>query len=168
MYSPSEKNPPNGGYTAWSKAVGCFLIYFNTLGLTASFGVYQTYYQTTGLGTPSMVSWIGTIQAFLLFFVSILSGPLFDRGYGQYLFYLGCLFIVLGTFMLSLATEYYQIILTQCICVGLGSGMLWIPTMSFIAARFGPAQRALAIGIITSGSSIGMKLFPLNYLSDPS
>lgn len=48
-----------------------------------TFGVFQTYYETGLLiqETPSNISWIGSIQAFLLLLCGLFAGPLFDMGY---------------------------------------------------------------------------------------
>ena len=49
-------------------------------GVVNSFGSYQAYYETNLLttSTPSAISWIGSIQAFLLLIVGALSGPIYD------------------------------------------------------------------------------------------
>ena len=144
------------------------LFYFCTLeilihvsrGPILSFGAFQQYYQDTVLSaySESAVSWIGTVSGLLLFVVGIFAGPVYDHGFLRWLLVGGSFLVIFGIMMASLATKYYQIFLTQCILIGLGSGLLWIPSMSFIASRFGPSERALAIGIVTSGSSIGTSL----------
>lgn len=98
------------------------MIYMNTWGIATSFGVYQSYYQQYTLRdySASTISWIGTTQVFLLFFIAIIAGPIYDRGNSQRLLYVGCTLIVFGYFMLSLATRLYQIFLSQSVCVGIG------------------------------------------------
>lgn len=53
---------------AWLQVIGSFFLWFNTWGLVNAFGVYQTYYQLELLtsSTPSEISWIGSLQVFLL------------------------------------------------------------------------------------------------------
>ncbi|KAK1077661.1 hypothetical protein LTR48_008702, partial [Friedmanniomyces endolithicus] len=74
---------PNGGLRAWLQVLGSFFIYFNAWGIVNTFGTYQTYYETALLSSssPSQISWIGSVQAFLLMVVSALGGPLYDAGY---------------------------------------------------------------------------------------
>jgi hypothetical protein len=54
--------PPEGGVKAWLQVFAGMLVITNTWGMTATFGVFQSYY-TTELGMePSAVSWIGSMQ----------------------------------------------------------------------------------------------------------
>jgi hypothetical protein len=48
-------------------------------GIVNTYGVFQTYYESDLLRTesPSNISWIGSIQAFLLLLVGVITGPLF-------------------------------------------------------------------------------------------
>lgn len=114
--------PEKNHSRAWLKVLGCFLVFVKTWGLASSFGAYQAYYETDLLSTysPSAISWIGTTQVFLLGFTGILAGPLHDRGHVRILLSIGCSLVVFGLFMLSLSTEYYQILLSQGACIGIG------------------------------------------------
>lgn len=122
----SNVEPGNGGQpksNAWLRVLGCFFVFVNSYGLASSFGVYQAYYETELLSSYSVsaISWIGTTQLFLLGFVGVLSGPLCDRGYGQALLIAGCSMVVLGVFMTSVAKRYWQILLCQGFCIGIGT-----------------------------------------------
>ncbi len=57
--------------------------------------------------------------------------------------------------MTSLAREYYQVILAQGVCIGLGGGMLYVPSIAAVSASFEEAKRPLIVGIIGSGAGIG-------------
>ncbi len=52
------------------------MLFFNTWGFLASFGVFQTYYESGELfqRSSSDISWIGSIQAFLVQFGGIRVG----------------------------------------------------------------------------------------------
>lgn len=52
-------------------------------GIVNTFGVYQAFYEKNILNneTSSNIAWIGSLQAFLLLTVGVLTGPLFDKGY---------------------------------------------------------------------------------------
>ena len=90
---PSPPSPPNGGSLAWLQVAGSFFLWFNTwgksrrpsrahrcmwvsgrltpyryTGFVNAFGVYQTYYELDLLRgfTASDISWIGSLQVFLL------------------------------------------------------------------------------------------------------
>lgn len=118
----ADFQPPNGGIYAYFKVTGCFIVFFMTLGLSSSFGSYQAYYEETMLPSysPSVISWIGTTQVFLLSFIGTFSGAVYDRGYVREVLLVGMGLVILGLCMLSLAHEYWQVILTQGICVGIG------------------------------------------------
>lgn len=94
--------------------------------------------------------------------VGVISGPLFDAGYFYALLPTGTFLLVLGMMMKSLSTKYYQIMLAQGICVGIGAGFLFVPSVALLPQYF-HKRRALANGIAASGSSIGGVLFPIMF-----
>ncbi|KAK4248262.1 riboflavin transporter MCH5 [Corynascus novoguineensis] len=161
-FLPSPDAPPNGGLVAWLQVVGGFLIYFSTWGLLSSFPVFQTYYESGELfkASSANISWIGSIQSFLLQITGVIAGPLYDRGYLRSLLVTGSFLIVFGIMMLSLCTEYWQALLTQAFCIGIGAGLLFIPTVSLIPTWF-DTRMGLAIGLAASGSSIGGVIYPI-------
>lgn len=142
----------------------CIKTNLDTRGLTQSFGIFQTYYETELLRSysASEISWIGSVQAFLLPFLGSCSGPLYDLGYAKALNILGSFLIVFGMVMTSLGSQYYEILLSQGITVGIGTSLLLVPSISLVAQYFS-RKRILAIGISTTGSGIGK---PSNLLTD--
>jgi len=129
-----------------------------------SFGVFQTYYENKLLSASSaiQISWIGSIQAFLLLVIGVSTGPLFDRGYLNSLLLVGSLLTVFGLMMTSICTQYWQIILAQGVCVGLGAGCLFVPSVAVVATFF-TTKRAIATGIAVGGSSIGGIVYPIAF-----
>ncbi|KAF2427857.1 MFS general substrate transporter [Tothia fuscella] len=125
-------------------------------GFTLTFGAFQTYYQRNFLkdSTPSAISWIGTVQSFFLILVGCLSGPLFDKGWYRVMLIGGNVAVVFGIFMLSLAKNYWQVFLAQGVCMGLGAGLLYVPSLALIGLSFS-TRRSLAQGIVTSGIAVG-------------
>jgi MFS family permease len=85
----------------------------------------------------------------------MLSGPIFDRGYFRSMVLTGTFLTFFGMLMTSFGTKYYQIFLAQGICVGIGTGLVYIPCIAVIASYF-KKRRALALGIAASGSGTGM------------
>ncbi|KAM0426463.1 hypothetical protein ACHAPT_008154 [Fusarium lateritium] len=157
----SDPGPvPDGGTRAWLQVVAGCLINALTWGYSASFGVYQLYYTTEFDFSPSQVSWVGSIQVFLTFFVGVLSGRSADAGLAQQTVLVGCFMGVFGTFMTSLATKYWQIFLAQGLCTGLGMGLMYMPTVAVISSYF-QKKRALALTTSASGSGVGSIVFPL-------
>jgi MFS family permease len=66
---------------------------------------------------------------------------------------------VLGLFMASLSTQYWQLFLAQGVCVGLGNGFLFCPAVSLLSTYF-TTKRGLAIAIGAAGTGTGGMVFP--------
>jgi len=62
--------------------------------------------------------------------------------------------------MLSLAHEYWQVLLAQAFCIGVGTGALFIPSIAILSTYYS-TRIGLAIGIAASGSSLGGVLYPI-------
>ncbi|KAI9433178.1 MFS general substrate transporter [Lactarius indigo] len=152
---------PDGGLLAKLQVLACFFVLMNTWGIVNTFGAYQSFYEVDLLSShsPSAISWIGSIQAFLLFIVSVLTGPIFDAGYIRALLGVGSFLVILGIMMTSLVEQYYQALLTQSVCIGLGAGMMFVPSVSIVSTYF-DKHRSFAIGVSASGSSIGGIIYP--------
>ncbi|EPS94262.1 hypothetical protein FOMPIDRAFT_130368 [Fomitopsis schrenkii] len=153
---------PDGGLWAWLAVVGGALVQFCTFGYASSFGVYQAYYVLQGGFSSADASWIGSLQFFLLFFMGLPAGKLFDAGYFRHMQVGGTLLYALSLFMLSLANprSYYQIILSQGVGMGIGSGLLLVPAIS-VQAHHWKKHRSLAMGIVLAGTSCGGIVYPI-------
>ncbi|KAF2724214.1 MFS monocarboxylate transporter-like protein [Polychaeton citri CBS 116435] len=152
--------PPDGGIHAWSQAIAVHLSIFSTWGLISGFGVFQTYYTETLNIDPSTVSWIGSIQVFLLFFVGTFSGRANDAGLFRPVFITGNVLQLIGIFATSASTKLYQLFLAQALCIGLGNGLQFCPAMSLLSTYFA-RKRNFAIGIAALGSCTGGIVFPV-------
>ncbi|KAH8199088.1 hypothetical protein TruAng_006724 [Truncatella angustata] len=151
--------PPDGGRAAWICAIAGHLVIANTWGFINSFGVFQAYYVTLLGRPPSDVSWIGSLQIFLTFFIGTFTGRVTDAGFFRPVMLLGTFFVALGIMTTSIATQYWQFVLSQGICMGLGNGCLFCPTISTVSTYF-DKKRSFAIGITAAGSVTGGLIFP--------
>ena len=135
-------------------------------GLLNSFGSYQTYYEEVLLRgeSTSAISWIGSVQVFLLMTGGFFFGPLVDLGYTRSMLACGTFLVVFGFMMTSLGTQYYQIMLAQGFCIGIGGGCLYMPAITLVPGYFS-SKRALAMGIAAVGSSLGAAVYPLIFES---
>lgn len=63
--------PPDGGREAWRVTIGASLIMLIQIGFVSSFGTLAAYYLDVKLSnrTESEISWIGSVQAFLTYFL---------------------------------------------------------------------------------------------------
>lgn len=132
-------------------------------GLLNAYGAYVSYYETNLLQgySASDIAWPGTLQAVLIIAVGVLTGPLFDRGYIRSLMIFGSFMVVFGMMMLSLSSKYYQIILSQGLCVGIGSGIVYVPSLALVAGSFEADKRPIAIALATCGAAIGGVIYPV-------
>jgi MFS family permease len=145
---------------AWLQVLLSHLINFNAFGYMLSFGVFQGYY-TEVLGfEPSTVSWIGTIQLFLNFFVGVFSGRAMDVGYYPYTLTAGLALQLVSVFTTSVSTQYYQLLLSQGICYGIGNGLLFCPAVALVSTYFPSRHRALALSFVACGGATGGMVFP--------
>lgn len=152
--------PPDGGAHAWFMASLAHLVIFNIWGLVNSFGIFQNYYvQVMQIGDESSVAWIGTVQTFVLYLLGTFSGRGLDAGYFKVQIWVGSLLYVLGMFLLSLCTTYWQVFLAQAICMGIGYGMVFVPTLALISTYF-LKRRSIALAIAVTGSCSGGLVFP--------
>ncbi|KAK4164652.1 major facilitator superfamily domain-containing protein [Cladorrhinum sp. PSN259] len=151
--------PPDGGVKAWTAVFCAHLVITNTWGIINSFGVFQSYYTTALNRPPSDISWIGSIQIFLLFFIGTFTGRLTDAGYFRQVFAVGVIFQLVGVFCTSVAKTYWQVFLAQGVCMGLGNGCLFCPCIATVSTYFSK-KRALALAIAACGSATGGLVFP--------
>ncbi|KAI1497194.1 major facilitator superfamily domain-containing protein [Biscogniauxia marginata] len=159
---PDPDTFPDGGFEAWFCIAGGFCTVFSSFGWVNCIGVFQDYYQSHQLSsyTPSDVAWIPATESFMLFFLGLISGKIADNYGPRWPLLFGSVLHVFGLMMVSLSTEYYQIFLAQCICSGIGTSFLFYPTVAAAGSWF-KKHRALAYGIMVSGSSLGGVVLPI-------
>ncbi|KAG2152588.1 major facilitator superfamily domain-containing protein [Suillus bovinus] len=164
---------PEGGLAAWATVFGAFLVQFSGYGYATAFGVYQDFYTQHYLTkeTSSSISWIGSLNMFLVTSVGLLSGSLYDRGYFYHLMIVGSLLQSFCLFMLSLAKpdQYYQIFLAQGLGSGIAAGLMFVPSTAVVSHYF-RRKRTLVLTFVASGSSLGATIHPImlnNLLNGP-
>ena len=127
---------PDGGFTAWVQVALTHIVFFNTWGVANGYGIFQQYYTQTLGESESSVAWIGSVQVFLLFLVGVVAGRLTDGGHFRVVFAFGVFLQLLGLFMTSLATKYWQIFLSQAVCLGIGNGFTFCPALAILSQYF--------------------------------
>lgn len=154
--------PPNGGLVAWLQVLASFMVFFNTWGVLNTFGNFQTYYESGQLFVQSSanISWVGSIQAYCVLLFGLFAGPIYDRGHLRLLLLVGSFLIVFGFMMLSLSQTYWQVLLSQGFCIGIGAGLLFTPAVAVLPAYFS-SRLGLAMGLAATGSSLGGIIYPI-------
>lgn len=152
--------PPDGGLKAWTQVAMAWLTCVTTWGFLNSFGVFQTYYTEVLGETQSTVSWIGSLQLFVVFAVSAFSGRALDAGLFLPTYVTGAVLQIVGIFTTAQCSKFWQLLLAQGVCTGLGSGIIFCPAMGIVTTYF-QRKRALAIAMVSTGNSIGGMVYPL-------
>ncbi|EMD00408.1 hypothetical protein BAUCODRAFT_118181 [Baudoinia panamericana UAMH 10762] len=153
---------PEGGFQAWLQCANTFCLWFAARGLVNSFGIYQAYYEDHALRNkpPSDISWIGSLQVCIFIGGTTVVGPIFDIGHLTPLLAVGTILTVLGLVFTSLCSTFGEFLLAQGLCTGLGMTCLFVPCVAVLPSYFA-SNRALAMGIASSGSSVGAVVFTL-------
>lgn len=159
--APRAYTYPEGGRRAWLAVAGAWCCNFCSFGWTSSIGVFQAYYSEHQLSSysSSAVSWIPSANLFMLIVLAPVFGKIFDNYGPRYAVILGACAHILGLVFLSLSTEYYQMFLSQGILSGIGACSLFYSGMNAVSTYF-KRRKALAIGIVASGSSLGGVILP--------
>ncbi|KIX09633.1 uncharacterized protein Z518_00714 [Rhinocladiella mackenziei CBS 650.93] len=152
--------PPDGGLKAWIQVAMGWVVCFVTWGYINSFGVFQTYYTDTLGESQSTISWVGSVQLWVVFFVSAFSGRALDAGLFIPTLLVGSVIQIIGIFMTSLCKVFWQLVLAQGLCTGLGSGIFFCPTLGLVTTYF-KKNRGVAVAIVSTGNSVGGAVYPV-------
>jgi MFS family permease len=83
-----------------------------------------------------------------------------DAGHYRLCTATGLLLQLIGVFMTSISTRYWQFMLAQGICQGIGNGLLFCSAVANVATYFSPRRRALAVSCVACGGATGGMIFP--------
>ncbi|KAK7215155.1 hypothetical protein V2G26_003158 [Clonostachys chloroleuca] len=156
--SSDELNYPEGGLQGWLVVFGSFCAMGAVFGLINTSAVFESYFKEHQLKeySHSQIGWIFSLYLFLVLFIGIQVGPIFDHYGPRLLVAVGSILIVASLMLL----KYYQIILTYSVLGGTGGALLNCPAYGAIAHFFN-VRRGLATGIATTAGGIGGIVFPL-------
>lgn len=108
----------------------------NSWGIVNAYGTYASYYRQHLMpdANNTLLNLIGSTQCFCVLGLSIVVGRFIDAGYIRTLITIGSVLIILGQFLLTLATgagdrghgNYALIWTTQGLCTGLGMACYFV------------------------------------------
>jgi len=158
---PNPADFPDGGMEVWMVILGGWCCLFVSFGWIVAIGVFQDYYQGHQLSSysASTISWIPSLQACSMFIGAPMFGKLFDNYGPHWLLAGGTFFHVFGLMMASISSGYYQLLLSQGLCSSLGAGAIFYAANNSGSTWFS-RRRAFALGVMSSGSSLGGVIFP--------
>jgi len=100
---------------------------------------------------------IRTAYFFTYILFSPLMGWLTDRFGGRFVISFFCLFLGMGTFLMSRSSNLFSAILFYGI-VGMGAAAVWTPIVVLVQNWFGTKRRGLAFGILSPSYALGFGL----------
>ncbi|KAF3407175.1 Riboflavin transporter MCH5 [Talaromyces pinophilus] len=158
----TEITYPEGGRTAWLVVLGSWMSCFGSMGLMNCLGIFQAYLGEHQLQpySSSDIAWIFGVYSFLAFFCGVEVGPVFDAKGPRPLILLGGLGTVAFLLLLEVCTEYWHFMLCFGLLGGVSLSLAFSPSISIVAHYF-HRRRGFAVGIASSGASIGGVVFPL-------
>ncbi|KAJ3261714.1 hypothetical protein HK103_004665 [Boothiomyces macroporosus] len=148
--------PVDTGY-AWIVVLSSFIVQFFTLGLAYISGIYIADYikdpMFTGYST-SEISLIGSFTTAGMPFFAIPAGNLVDRFGHRTVGIVGGVLYMLSLVLASLSCNYWQLLLTQGVMLGLTISIAYFPALTIVSQWF-DKKKGLATGIAVGGSGIG-------------
>lgn len=161
LSSPIQPLPqPPSRWVAWAQIVAGHLVVFDTFGYIGSWGLFEAYYVESMNRPFSDISWVGSMQIFLVFFIGAFSGRALDAGYLRLTLLVGCALQILAIFSASWARNYWELFLTQGVCQGIGNGLVFCPMISLVSTYYTDRWRALAVAFVAAGGATGGMVFP--------
>ena len=156
--SPTPNNDPipNGGY-GWIIVLSVFTLNAFTWGVLASYGVYLSHYLSTShfpTATPLAYAFIGGLNFGLAMLVSSPATYLVCTLGTHPVMALGVLLQTAGFVGASYARSVWQLCLSQGVCVGLGVGFIFIPSVP-VTSQWFDKRRSLANSLTSAGSGLG-------------
>ncbi|KAH9924765.1 major facilitator superfamily domain-containing protein [Fomitopsis serialis] len=151
--------PPDGGLDAWMTVVATFLASFMAFGTGNVWGIYQDAYTTRSDSRFLDVSlfkigFVGGTAVGFGFAVGPFGNILVAKFGIRAPILLGVLMMTVALMLASIATKYWELLLSQGIMFGIGSSLAYIPAIGLPSQWF-DKRRGLATGIASSGSGIG-------------
>ncbi|KAL5022686.1 hypothetical protein ScPMuIL_001841 [Solemya velum] len=147
---------------SWAILFGCFCIYCVTIGSLKTFGVlYRELLDLFSAGAGN-TAWVPALGNFLLLSLGPVANLLSEMFSYRLVVMSGGFILAVGYFCSSFVPHMELMFLTYGIIGGIGLGLIFAPTATIVSLYF-EKRRALANGIMVSGSGIGAFTFPFLY-----
>ncbi|AOW02163.1 major facilitator superfamily domain-containing protein [Yarrowia lipolytica] len=152
--------PPDTG-RAWLAMIGASFGLYSSFGYINVVGLYEAYYLHHQLShySASTISWITSLQIFILFVGGIFFGRIAEMYGPQKLAAFGTVFTITGIMTTSVCKEYWHFLLAQGICTSIGNSAIYYASL-LAATTWFQKKRALALGVVVAGSSLGGTTMP--------
>ncbi|CAL1675701.1 unnamed protein product [Lasius platythorax] len=145
---------------AWAIVVGVTVINLAVLPMLQCFGlIFAERFMSLGIAatqTSLILHLNGTITCSL----GLISGPMMKRFAFRQVAYFGCLTIVLGICAAAFAVSLPTLIITYCVIIGIGQGIIY-PATTLALNTYFRKKRNIAMGFSVTMTGLGPILMPL-------
>uniref|UniRef100_A0A1B0CJQ1 Major facilitator superfamily (MFS) profile domain-containing protein n=2 Tax=Lutzomyia longipalpis TaxID=7200 RepID=A0A1B0CJQ1_LUTLO len=156
-----EDPPDVHNCTAWLIVFGAFSVQFWVAGLVKSYGVLHVeVVETFPQSSAALASWIPAILSALCLVLAPISSALCQRFSCRTVVFVGGIFCALGLTCSYFATNLIILFFTFGVLTGIGGGLSTTPGI-IIVSQYYDKHRALANGIVVSGTAAGSFVFPM-------
>lgn len=151
---------PEGGW-GWAVIAGCFILMGTNFGMINAYGEFQKHYLFKfPHEKQSVLTLIGSLQPGTIYLFSCFAGLLIQKFGPRYSTLICCVIVSFSFMMTSICKTVWQLALAQGILFGLGTSISVLICFS-VPQHWFKKRRGTALGIMSSGSSIGGVLWPL-------
>jgi MFS family permease len=161
-YPDNSLEFPERGLRGWMVVLGSWCALFSSLGIMNTMGSFQEYISMHQLKNIDVatVGWIFSLYAFLTFGIGLFVGPSFDKYGPRWLILGGSILIVLSMILTGISSEFWQFILCFSLLGGVGSALLFTPSIAIVGHYF-DRRRGYATGLAATGGAFGGVVFPV-------
>ncbi len=145
-----EKRRLDQGF-GWIIVFCSFLLQFYAIGITYSFGIILVRLKEEYKSSDSVISWIGSIQGFMVYFTGVLAAPLIKKYSYRNIAIIGSVLSALGMVSSAFVPNIYFLYVTYGLMSGLGFGFMYLASMVAVQHWF-DRKRATAAGEKSTGS----------------
>ena len=147
-------------FHGWVIVGAAFAVMFVSFGTAYSFAAFFHALRDEFQATRGDVSLVFAITGFLYFSLGAFSGPVADRLGPRRVILAGVVLIAAGLALASAAQHLWQIYLTYSLCVGVGVGFTYVPSVGTVQRWFS-RRRGFASGLAVAGIGAGTLVIPL-------
>ena len=146
-------------FYGWVVVAGAFLVMFMGFGAAYSFGAFFQSLRDEFGATRQQISLVFALTGFLYFGLGAVSGRIADRVGPRRVIMAGGVLLGAGLLLASVTQALWQVYLTYSLCVGLGVGLSYVPSVGAVQRWF-VRRRGFASGLAVAGIGLGNLLFP--------
>uniref|UniRef100_A0A8C7IVG6 Monocarboxylate transporter 9 n=1 Tax=Oncorhynchus kisutch TaxID=8019 RepID=A0A8C7IVG6_ONCKI len=157
MSPHTSKKALDGGW-GWVVIVACFMAQFLAYGSPQSVGVLYPEWLHTFQEGKGMTAWVGSLVSGVGLIASPVCSACVDNFGARPVTIFSGVMVAGGLMLSAFAPNVQFLIFSYGIVVGLGCGLVYAATLT-ITCQYFDKRRGLALGIVTTGTSVGGFLY---------